>query len=84
VKDKSPVFAVLGHPNEGKSSVVSTLAEDDSVKISPTPGETRTCREYPVIIDGRTVIRFVDTPGFQNPRTDPRVDPESIRGRITG
>ena len=68
VKDKSPVFAVLGHPNEGKSSVVSTLAEDDSVKISPTPGETRTCREYPVIIDGRTVIRFVDTPGFQNPR----------------
>jgi hypothetical protein len=68
VKDKSPVFAVLGHPNEGKSSVVSTLAEDDSVKISPTPGETRTCREYPVVIDGRTVIRFVDTPGFQNPR----------------
>ncbi len=68
MKDKSPVFAVLGHPNEGKSSVVSTLAEDDSVKISPTPGETRTCREYPVIIDGRTVIRFVDTPGFQNPR----------------
>jgi GTPase Era involved in 16S rRNA processing len=68
VKDKSPIFAVLGHPNEGKSSVVSTLAEDDSVKISPTPGETRTCREYPVIIDGHTVIRFIDTPGFQNPR----------------
>jgi hypothetical protein len=68
VKEKSPIFAVLGHPNEGKSSVVSTLAEDDSVKISPTPGETRTCREYPVVIDGRTVIRFVDTPGFQNPR----------------
>jgi GTPase Era involved in 16S rRNA processing len=68
VKNKSPIFAVLGHPNEGKSSVVSTLAEDDSVKISPTPGETRICREHPVIIDGRTVIRFVDTPGFQNPR----------------
>ncbi|MFO8085885.1 MAG: GTPase/DUF3482 domain-containing protein [Desulfobacterales bacterium] len=68
MKDKTPVFAVLGHPNEGKSSVVSTLAEDDSVKISPTPGETRTCQEYPVIIDGRKVIRFVDTPGFQNPR----------------
>lgn len=68
MKDKSPLFAVLGHPNEGKSSVVSTLAEDDSVKISPTPGETRTCREYPVIIDGRKIIRFVDTPGFQSPR----------------
>ncbi len=68
MNNKSPFFAVLGHPNEGKSSVVSTLAEDDSVKISPTPGETRECLEYPVLIDGRTVIRFVDTPGFQNPR----------------
>ena len=26
-----PVFAIIGHPNEGKSSVLSTLAEDDSV-----------------------------------------------------
>lgn len=65
---KTPSFAVLGHPNEGKSSVVSTLAEDDQVKISPTPGETRECREYPVVIDGATVLRFIDTPGFQNPR----------------
>ncbi|MFW5902086.1 MAG: GTPase domain-containing protein, partial [Thermodesulfobacteriota bacterium] len=63
-----PVFAILGHPNEGKSSVVATLAEDDSVRISPTPGETRKCREYPVVIDGVEVIRFVDTPGFQQPR----------------
>lgn len=68
MEPKYPSFAVLGHPNEGKSSVVSTLAEDDSVPISPTPGETRFCREYPVIIDDRPVIRFVDTPGFQHPR----------------
>ncbi|MEW6077867.1 MAG: GTPase/DUF3482 domain-containing protein [Thermodesulfobacteriota bacterium] len=63
-----PTFAVLGHPNEGKSSVVSTLTEDDSVRISPLPGETRVCRRYPVVIDGRELIRFVDTPGFQQPR----------------
>jgi len=63
-----PEFAVLGHPNEGKSSVVSTLTEDDSVRISPIPGETRKCRTFPVIIDGREIIRFVDTPGFQVPR----------------
>ncbi|MFW6011606.1 MAG: GTPase/DUF3482 domain-containing protein [Desulfosalsimonas sp.] len=68
MNDKIPVFAVLGHPNEGKSSVVATLAEDDSVPVSPTPGETRYCREYPVIIDGAEIIRFVDTPGFQSPR----------------
>jgi hypothetical protein len=66
--ENAPVFAILGHPNEGKSSVVATLAEDDSVRISPTPGETRKCRDYPVVIDGREVIRFVDTPGFQQPR----------------
>ena len=63
-----PEFAILGHPNEGKSSVVSTLAEDDSVRVSSTPGETRECRSFPVVIDGKEVIRFVDTPGFQNPR----------------
>jgi hypothetical protein len=66
--DTVPEFAIVGHPNEGKSSVVSTLAEDDSVRISPTPGETIQCQTFPVIIDGREIIRFVDTPGFQNPK----------------
>ncbi len=63
-----PVFAIIGHPNEGKSSVLSTLAEDDSVRISPVPGETTRSQPFPVRIDGHEVIRFVDTPGFQNPR----------------
>lgn len=65
---KIPEFAVVGHPNEGKSSVLSTLAEDDSVRISPMPGDTRVCRTFPVLIDGQEVVRFTDTPGFQNPR----------------
>ena len=63
-----PEIAIIGHPNEGKSSVLSTLAEDDSVRISPVPGETTECRSFPVIIDGRERLRFTDTPGFQNPR----------------
>ena len=63
-----PEIAIIGHPNEGKSSVLSTLAEDDSVRISPIPGETIECRSFPVIIDGRELLRFTDTPGFQNPR----------------
>ncbi|PIE69871.1 MAG: hypothetical protein CSA22_10685 [Deltaproteobacteria bacterium] len=63
-----PEIAILGHPNEGKSAVVSTLAEDDSVRVSPVPGETTTCRMFPVYIDGVEVIRFTDTPGFQSPR----------------
>ena len=63
-----PIFAIIGHPNEGKSSVVSTLAEDDSVRIGPIPGETVVCQSFPVVIDGKPVITFVDTPGFQNPK----------------
>lgn len=58
----------MGHPNEGKSSVVSTLSEDDTVRVSPYPGETVACKTYPVVIDGKEVIRFTDTPGFQSPR----------------
>ncbi|MFA5653723.1 MAG: GTPase/DUF3482 domain-containing protein [Desulfomonilia bacterium] len=61
-------FAIVGHPNEGKSSVVSTLTEDDSVRITPIPGETTVCRTFPVVIDGLEIVRFVDTPGFQSPR----------------
>lgn len=68
-RDAVPEFAIIGHPNEGKSSVLSTLAEDDSVRVSPIPGETVVCQSFPVRIDGREVIRFIDTPGFQNPRS---------------
>ncbi|MCK5349968.1 MAG: 50S ribosome-binding GTPase, partial [Desulfobacula sp.] len=63
-----PEFAVLGHPNEGKSSVVSTLTEDDRIRVSCIPGETTVSRRYTVKIDGEDIIRFVDTPGFQVPR----------------
>ncbi len=63
-----PEFAIVGHPNEGKSTVVSTLSEDDSVRISQIPGETVECRVFPVMIDGEEVIRFIDTPGFQAPK----------------
>ena len=69
MKTTIPEIAVMGHPNEGKSSVLSTLAEDDSVRISPYPGETTVCRTFPVIIDNREILRFTDTPGFQNPGT---------------
>lgn len=62
-----PLFAVIGHPNEGKSSVVATLTENDQIRISPLPGETVSSTEYRVAIDGQSVIAFVDTPGFQNP-----------------
>lgn len=63
-----PEFAVVGHPNEGKSSVVSTLTEDDQIRVSPVPGETTRASSYTVKIDQNEIVRFIDTPGFQVPQ----------------
>ncbi len=65
---ESPIFAVVGHPNKGKSSIVATLAADDSVRIGPEPGTTRHCRSYPMAVDGQVLYTLVDTPGFQRAR----------------
>jgi len=61
-------FAVVGHPNKGKSSIVSTLSMNDNIEISPIPGTTTKCRAYPLKIDGETIYELYDTPGFQRPR----------------
>lgn len=63
-----PTFAIVGHPNEGKSSIVATLAQDDSIAISATPGETVRLQRFDLKAGGATIIQFVDTPGFQNPQ----------------
>lgn len=60
-----PVFAVVGPVNKGKSSVISTLAEDDSVQVGDRPRTTRECRRFPVVVGGRTCLELVDTPGFE-------------------
>lgn len=63
---EAPRFAVVGRVNKGKSSIVATLAEDDSVRIDPRPGTTTEVREYPVRVDGRSVFVLLDTPGFED------------------
>lgn len=60
-----PTFAVVGHPNKGKSSIVATLAEDEKIQIGPTPGTTRRAHAYTFSIDGEPQYVLVDTPGFQ-------------------
>jgi small GTP-binding protein len=62
----APRFAVVGRVNKGKSSIVATLAEDDTVRVDPRPGTTTEVREYPVRVDGRTLFVLVDTPGFED------------------
>lgn len=63
-----PVFAIVGHPNKGKSSIVSTLSEDESVAISPVPGTTINNRHYPLAVDDAILYELIDTPGFQRAR----------------
>ncbi len=61
----TPAFAVVGHPNKGKSSLVATLAQDDSVRISTLPGTTVEARTFPMKVDGEVLYTLIDTPGFQ-------------------
>ncbi len=63
-----PVFAVVGRVNRGKSSIVSTLAADESVQIEARPGTTQRNREYPMQVGDRTLYTLVDTPGFERAR----------------
>lgn len=62
-----PLFVVVGQPNEGKTTVIATLAEDDSAEISNVPGTTRALRRYQVSVDGETIFILCDTPGFERP-----------------
>jgi hypothetical protein len=64
----APTFAIVGHPNKGKSSLVATLARDASVRIGPEPGTTVYAREFPMRVGGRILYSLVDTPGFQRAR----------------
>jgi hypothetical protein len=61
-------FAVVGHPNKGKSSIVATLAENDAVAIGATPGTTQAAGRYDFVVDGEALYSLVDTPGFQRAR----------------
>ncbi|MEO8351202.1 MAG: GTPase domain-containing protein, partial [Chthoniobacteraceae bacterium] len=60
--ESTPTFAIVGAVNHGKSSVVSTLSENDQVRISSMPGETVECQKFWL----GDLFVFYDTPGFQN------------------
>lgn len=62
----APDFVVVGRVNKGKSSIVATLAEEETVPISDEPGTTRETRAYRVEVDGQVLFTLTDTPGFQD------------------
>ena len=69
MSEEKPLFIIVGHPNEGKSSLVSTLTENDQIPVSPFPGETLVSSEYGLSLDGELLVRIADTPGFQRPKS---------------
>jgi hypothetical protein len=52
--------------NKGKSSVVSTFVEDETVRVAKEPGTTRVCTRFAFRADdGRVLCYAIDTPGFE-------------------
>jgi len=63
-----PVFAVACHVNKGKSSIVSALAEDDSVAIAYEARTTTESQPFALRVGDETLLTLVDTPGFEQAR----------------
>lgn len=66
MKQSIPTFTVVGHPNKGKSSIVSTLAQTDQIAIDGRSGTTEHAQRYEIKMPSGSVV-LVDTPGFQRP-----------------
>ncbi|MCA8952179.1 MAG: 50S ribosome-binding GTPase, partial [Planctomycetes bacterium] len=63
-----PVFVVVGNVNQGKSSVVAALSENETIPIDSYPGTTAHAGVYVFRAGERELFRVVDTPGFQRAR----------------
>ncbi|HON31109.1 MAG TPA: GTPase domain-containing protein, partial [Ottowia sp.] len=60
-------IAVVGHTNAGKTSLLRTLTRRvDFGQVSDRPGTTRHAEAVELRLDGRLVVRFVDTPGLED------------------
>ena len=60
-------LAVVGHTNVGKTSLLRTLTRRaDFGEVADRPGTTRHVEAINLKVDGRTALRFVDTPGLED------------------
>jgi GTPase len=71
--ESEAVFAIVGRPNVGKSSLFNRLVGEERAVVFPEAGTTRDAVDSVVSWDGRRV-RFVDTAGFRKPSRAQGVD----------
>ena len=66
--DSKPIsIAVVGHTNAGKTSLLRTLSRDKHFgSVSGRRGKTKHVENTNVTIDGRSVLKLFDTPGFED------------------
>ncbi|MEE2680889.1 MAG: DUF3482 domain-containing protein [Planctomycetota bacterium] len=87
--------AVVGHTNAGKTSLMRTLARDQSFgAVSPSPATTTEVASVKLQAGGEELADFRDTPGLEDPigllefiddlRTDRRDDGPSLIERFLG
>jgi len=65
---KNGMFAIVGRPNVGKSTLLNALAGEKVAIVTDKPQTTRT-RISAVANRGETQYVFLDTPGFHKPRS---------------
>lgn len=70
------VFAILGAPNAGKSTLLNALADRDIAIVSPVPGTTRDILEARVELGG-VPVTFLDTAGIRS--TENAIEAEGVR-----
>jgi tRNA modification GTPase len=73
------VFAIVGAPNVGKSSLINALAERDVAIVSAIPGTTRDALETRVVLGG-VPVTLVDTAGLRE--TSDAIEAEGVRRAI--
>lgn len=59
-------LVIVGRANTGKSTLVATLTEDRSIRISDVPGTTTEAHRLVVHANGVPVLAVIDTPGFED------------------